>query len=74
MTVFIHKDTGAIVTAAGELSGAWIRQDSIYQKQVSSENLTVAELKSSLIELGVAFDDKAKKAELLALYNANKGD
>lgn len=36
-----------------------------------NSELTVAELKAALTEKGIAFDDKAKKPELLALLDAS---
>ncbi|HEL2109592.1 HeH/LEM domain-containing protein [Streptococcus suis] len=64
------KKTGQIIVTDSLLSGDWepIQRDS-KEKTPSSD-----ELKSLLTELGVEFNPKAKKAELLELYEANKPD
>lgn len=64
------KKTGQIIVTDSLLSGDWepIQGDS-KEKTLSSD-----ELKSLLTELGVEFNPKAKKAELLELYEANKPD
>lgn len=37
------------------------------KKEKTEKELTVAEIKAKLTELNIEFDDKAKKADLLAL-------
>ncbi|KXT90832.1 Phage-associated protein [Streptococcus mitis] len=39
----------------------------------SGGDMTVAELKSSLDELGIDYDKSSKKSDLVALYEENKG-
>ncbi|MGV3011526.1 HeH/LEM domain-containing protein [Streptococcus thoraltensis] len=73
MKIYEHKKTGEKVITESSLLGDWILVDND-QALNSDEPDTIPELKSALTELGIEFGDKAKKAELLALYNANKGD
>lgn len=70
MAIYKNIKTGAEITTDCELKGNW---ELVETKKVDNVP-TADELKSLLTELGVEFNPKAKKAELLELYEANKVD
>ncbi|MEX5397212.1 hypothetical protein ABPH35_02275 [Streptococcus sp. ZJ93] len=63
------KKTGAVVLCDSLLSGDWVLVEGS-EKSIShsSSDLTVSEMKSVLDQLGIAYHPKAKKSEILALY------
>ena len=68
---YINTKTGATIITDNEISGGdWISKKD-YQN--STENLTVPEIKSKLDELGIDYDSKAAKADLLALLEQHEG-
>ncbi|HEL2357135.1 TPA: hypothetical protein VCA04_001884 [Streptococcus suis] len=68
MDIYKHKETGAVVVTDSELKGVW---ELVKEKNVQ-KTPTVPELKSMLIELGIEFNPKANKEELLQLYQESQ--
>ncbi|MGT2716565.1 hypothetical protein [Streptococcus respiraculi] len=63
------KKTGAVVLCDSILSGDWVLVDESEKvASHSSSDLTVSEMKAVLEQLGIAYHPKAKKSEILALY------
>lgn len=61
---YINKKTKAIIETESELKGDWVP---ISDFDKDRDKLTVPQIKQKLEELGIEFDPKANKAELLAL-------
>ena len=77
---YINVKTGATIVTENEISGGdWIPADQVTKNVDSQEaadsqgDLTVAQIKSHLDELGVEYDKGAKKADLLALLEQHEG-
>lgn len=68
MAIYKHKETGAVVVTDSELKGDW---ELVKEKDVQ-KTPTVPELKSMLTELGIQFNPKANKEELLQLYQESQ--
>ncbi|HEL2535477.1 TPA: hypothetical protein TZ303_001402 [Streptococcus suis] len=68
MAIYKHKETGAVVVTDSELKGDW---ELVKEKDVQ-KTPTVPELKSMLTELGIEFNPKANKEELLQLYQVSQ--
>lgn len=68
MAIYVNKTTKDVVVTSCELIGDWELQDN----QDDNKDLTVKELQSLLTGMGVDYDSRAKKPDLLALYEANK--
>lgn len=66
---FKNKKTGAIVVTTVDTIEKLYAKKAEYEqvKEEGEKELTVAEIKAKLKELNIVFNDKAKKAELLAL-------
>ncbi len=61
--------TGAVVLCDSILSGDWVLvEESKKPTSHPSSDLTVSEMKSALDQLGITYNPKAKKSEILALY------
>lgn len=70
MALYRDLKSGVIITSECILGGDWVP---VEDTAPSGADLTVAELKSSLDELGVDYDKSSKKSDLVALYEENKG-
>ncbi|HEL2390724.1 TPA: hypothetical protein TZW74_001992 [Streptococcus suis] len=68
---YINKKTKATVETDAKLAGDWVPA-SEFEKAI--ENLTVPQLKEKLDELGIEYNKKAQKAELLELLEAAKSE
>ncbi|MDY4001472.1 MAG: hypothetical protein SOY62_02950 [Streptococcus orisratti] len=68
MKQYKDKKTRAIVYTDSDLGGDW----ELVSSKKDEKGPTIEELKSLLTELGVEFNPKAKKPELLELYEAHK--
>lgn len=63
------RKTGAIILCDSILSGDWVLvEEGEKDTSPSSSNLTVAEMRAVLDELGIEYNPKEKKLEILALY------
>lgn len=69
MALYRDLKSGVIITSECILGGDWVP---VEDTAPSGADLTVAELKSSLDELGVDYDKGSKKSDLVALYEENK--
>ena len=69
MNTYRDKNTGVCISTDSELSGDWVPIEEFKQEYL----LTVAEIKAKLDELGVEYDSKANKSDLLDLLIANEG-
>ncbi|MEZ7640199.1 HeH/LEM domain-containing protein [Streptococcus sp. 27098_8_109] len=70
MALYRDTKTGVIISAESVLGGDWVP---VEDTAPSGGDMTVAELKSSLDELGIDYDKSLKKSDLAALYEENKG-
>ena len=76
---YINVKTGATIVTENEISGGdWVPADQVTkvdsQEAADSQgDLTVAQIKSRLDELGVEYDKGAKKADLLAILEQHEG-
>ncbi len=70
MALYRDLKSGVIITSECILGGDWVP---VEDTAPSGADLTVAELKSSLDELGIDYDKSSKKSDLVALYEENKG-
>lgn len=68
MKQYKDKKTGAVVYTDSDLGGDW----ELVSSTKEDKTPTIEELKSLLTELGVEFNPKAKKPELLELYETHK--
>ena len=77
---YINVKTGASIVTENAISGGdWVPADQVTKNVDSQEaadnqgDLTVAQIKGRLDELGVEYDKGAKKADLLALLEQHEG-
>ena len=77
---YINVKTGASIVTENAISGGdWVPADQLTKNVDSQEaadsqgNLTIAQIKARLDELGVEYDKGAKKADLLALLEQHEG-
>lgn len=70
MALYRDLKSGVIIASECILGGDWVP---VEDTAPSGADLTVAELKSSLDELGIDYDKSLKKSDLVALYEENKG-
>lgn len=70
MALYRDLKSGVIIASECILGGDWVP---VEDTAPSGADLIVAELKSSLDELGVDYDKSSKKSDLVALYEENKG-
>ena len=77
---YINVKTGATIVTENEISGGdWVPANQVTKNVDSQEaadsqgDLTVAQIKARLDELGVEYDKGAKKADLLALLEQHEG-
>ncbi|WP_161979814.1 HeH/LEM domain-containing protein [Streptococcus sp. S784/96/1] len=69
MAEYINKKTKAVIESDLVVSGGdW----ELVEPKNEDKTPTIEELKSLLTELGVEFNPKAKKPELLELYETHK--
>ncbi|ALD72724.1 hypothetical protein RN86_09995 [Streptococcus gordonii] len=75
---YINKETLVTIETDSKLAGDWVPADQV--KTVDSQeaadsqgDLTIAQIKARLDELGVEYDKGAKKADLLALLEQHEG-
>lgn len=65
MNEYVNKKTGATLLTNNVISGGdWVLASELYGHD---NDMTVPQIKEKLQELGIQFDSKANKAELLAL-------
>lgn len=68
MTIYINTKTRSTIETDLVISGGdW---ELVSEQQASDKEPTVPELKAKLDELGIDYDKKAKKPELLALLES----
>ena len=77
---YINVKTGAFIVTENAISGGdWVPADQVTKNVDSQEaadsqgDLTVAQIKGRVDELGVEYDKGAKKADLLALLEQHEG-
>lgn len=76
---YINKETLVTIETDSKLAGDWVPADQLTKNVDSQEaadnqgDLTVAQIKARLDELGVEYDKGAKKADLLALLEQHEG-
>ena len=77
---YINVKTGGFSVTEDAISGGdWVPADQVTKNVDSQEaadsqgDLTVAQIKGRLDELGVEYDKGAKKADLLALLEQHEG-
>ena len=76
---YINKETLVTIETDSKLAGDWVPADQLTKNVDSQEaadsqgNLTIAQIKARLDELGVEYDKGAKKADLLALLEQHEG-
>lgn len=77
---YINVKTGATIVTENAISGGdWVPADQVTKNVDSQEaadsqgDLTIAQIKTRLDELGVEYDKGAKKADLLALLEQHEG-
>ena len=66
---YINKETLASIETDCKLGGDWVPAS----ERTESYKLTVHEIKSKLDELGIDYDSKAVKADLIALLEQHEG-
>lgn len=66
---YINKETLASIETDCELGGDWVLASEFKEDY----KLTVPEIKSKLDELGINYDSKAAKADLLDLLEQHEG-
>nr|DAS38317.1 MAG TPA: LAMINA-ASSOCIATED POLYPEPTIDE 2 PROTEIN, INNER NUCLEAR MEMBRANE [Caudoviricetes sp.] len=66
---YINKETLASIETGCELGGDWVPASELKEDY----KLTVPEIKSKLDELGINYDSKAAKADLLDLLEQHEG-
>lgn len=66
---YINKETLASIETDCKLGGDWVPVSELKE----SYKLTVPEIKSKLDELGIDYDSKAVKADLIALLEQHEG-
>lgn len=67
MSIYKDSKTGAILVTDSVLGGDW---ELVSEQKTPDKEPTVPELKAKLDELGIDYDKKAKKPELLALLES----
>lgn len=70
MALYRDLKSGVVIASECIIGGDWVP---VEDTAPSGADLTVAELKSSLDELGIDYDKSSKKSDLVALYEENKG-
>lgn len=66
---YINKETLVSIETDCELGGDWVPASELKE----SYKLTVPEIKSKLDELGIEYDSKAVKSDLIALLEQHEG-
>lgn len=69
MALYRDIKTGAVISSDSLVGGDWVLVDTANS---SASDMTVAELKSTLEDMGVDYDKGLKKSDLVTLYEANR--
>lgn len=69
MALYRDIKTGAVISSNSSVGGDWVLVDT---ENSSASDMTVAELKSTLEDMGVDYDKGLKKSDLVTLYEANR--
>jgi hypothetical protein len=69
MALYRDIKTGAVISSDSLIGGDWVLVDTA--NSVATD-MTVAELKSTLEDMGVDYEKGLKKSELVTLYEANR--
>jgi hypothetical protein len=69
MALYRDMKTGAVISSDSLIGGDWVLVDTASS---TASDMTVAELKSTLEDMGVDYDKGLKKSDLVTLYEANR--
>ena len=69
MALYRDTKTGAVISSDSFVGGDWVLVDTANS---SATDMTVAELKSTLDDMGVDYDKSLKKSDLVTLYETNR--
>lgn len=69
MALYRDIKTGAVISSNSLVGGDWVLVDT---ENSTATDMTVAELKSTLEDMGVDYDKGLKKSDLVTLYEANR--
>lgn len=69
MALYRDIKTGAVISSDSLIGGDWVLVDTTSS---TASDMTVAELKSTLEDMGVDYDKGLKKSDLVTLYEANR--
>lgn len=69
MALYRDIKTGAVISSDSLIGGDWVLVDTANS---AAADMTVAELKSTLEDMGVDYEKGLKKSELVTLYEASR--
>ncbi|ORO94758.1 hypothetical protein B7698_05810 [Streptococcus mitis] len=69
MALYRDIKTGAVISSDSLIGGDWVLVDTANS---AATDMTVAELKSTLEDMGVDYERGLKKSELVTLYEASR--
>nr|DAR65367.1 MAG TPA: hypothetical protein [Caudoviricetes sp.] len=69
MALYRDTKTGAVISSDSLIGGDWVLVDT---ESSTATDMTVAELKSTLDDMGVDYEKGLKKSDLVTLYEANR--
>lgn len=69
MALYRDIKTGAVISSNSSVGGDWVLVDT---ESSTATDMTVAELKSTLDDMGVDYEKGLKKSDLVTLYEANR--
>lgn len=69
MALYRDIKTGAVISSDSLIGGDWVLVDTANS---AATDMTVAELKSTLEDMGVDYEKGLKKSELVTLYEASR--
>lgn len=69
MALYRDTKTGAVISSDSLIGGDWVLVDTANS---SATDMTVAELKSTLDDMGVDYEKGLKKSDLVTLYETNR--
>lgn len=69
MVLYRDMKTGAVISSDSLVGGDWVLVDT---ESSTATDMTVAELKSTLDDMGVDYEKGLKKSDLVTLYEANR--
>lgn len=69
MALYRDIKTGAVISSDSLIGGDWVLVDA---ENSTASDMTVAELKSTLDDMGVDYEKGLKKSDLVTLYEANR--